>query len=152
MLVIAGIMSFAGLLRPLAERGLDGGQMLRMLAWLLPAMATYSLPVAALFATTFVYGRLAADNEVVAMRAAGIPTGLTGLCLPALVLATLVMGANFTLLSFVVPAANLQVERVVYSNLATLSANEINRTKRLTFNSGQERITLTADSAVIIDP
>src|SRR5688572_5089635 len=152
MLVIAGIMSFAGLLRPLAERGLDGGQMLRMLAWLLPAMATYSLPVAAVFATTFVYGRLAADNEIVAMRAAGIPTGLTGLTFPALVLGAGAFAVSFGLLSFVVPAANLQVERVVYSNLAQLSANEINRTKRLSFGSASGHLTLTADSAVVIDP
>jgi lipopolysaccharide export LptBFGC system permease protein LptF len=152
MLVIAGIMSFAGLLRPLAERGLDGGQMLRMLAWLLPAMATYSLPVAAVFATTFVYGRLAADNEIVAMRAAGIPTGLIGLSFPALVLGAGAFAVSFGLLSFVVPAANLQVERVVYSNLAQLSANEINRTKRLSFGSASGHLTLTADSAVVIDP
>jgi lipopolysaccharide export LptBFGC system permease protein LptF len=150
--VIAGIMSFAGLLRPLTERGLDGSQVIRMLAWLLPAMATYSLPVAALFATTFVYDRLAADNEIVAMRAAGIPTGLTGLTLPALVLATATMAISFGLLSFVVPAANLQVERVVYSNLARLSANEINRTKRLSLAGGGGNLTLTADSASIIDP
>jgi lipopolysaccharide export LptBFGC system permease protein LptF len=152
MLVIAGIMSFAGLLRPLSERGLDLGQMLRMLAWLLPAMATYSLPVAAVFATTFVYGRLAADNEIVAMRAAGIPTGLTGLTFPALVLGAGAFAISFGLLSLIVPAANLQVERVVYSNLAQLSANEINRTKRLGFGSASGHLTLTADSAVVIDP
>lgn len=152
LLVIAGIMSFAGLLRPLAERGLDGGQVLRMLAWLMPAMATYSLPVAALFATTFVYGRLAADNEIVAMRAAGIPTGLTGLILPALVVGSGALAVSFGLLSFIVPAANLQVERVVYSNLARLSANEINRTKRLSFTGGGGYLTITADSAAVIDP
>ncbi len=151
MVVIAGIMSFAGLLRPLAERGLDGGQVLRMLAWLMPAMATYSLPVAALFATTFVYGRLAADNEIVAIRAAGIPTGLTGVSLPALVLGALALGISFGFLSFIVPVANLQVEKVVYSNLAQLSANEINRSKRLSFAGAGGHLTLTADSAAVID-
>src|SRR6478736_9525029 len=69
---LAGIMSFGGLLRPLTEHGLDAGQAARMLTYFMPAMTTYSLPVAALFATTVVYGRLAADNEITAMRAAGI--------------------------------------------------------------------------------
>jgi lipopolysaccharide export system permease protein len=69
---LAGIMSFGGLLRPLTEHGLDAGQVGKMLTYFMPAMMTYSLPVAALFATSVVYGRLAADNEITAMR----PTGL----------------------------------------------------------------------------
>ena len=150
--VIAGILSFAGLLRPLSERGLDGGQVVRMLAWLLPAMATYSLPVAALFATTFVYGRLAADNETTAMRAAGVGTGPLGISFPAVALGLCAGGVSLGLLCFVVPAANLQVERVVYSNLARLSANEVNRTKRLLFKGGGGKLTITADSAAVLSP
>src|SRR5207244_6983471 len=69
---LAGIMSFGGLLRPLTEHGLDARQAAKMLSYFLPAMMTYSLPVAALFAATVVYGRLAADNEITAMRAVGI--------------------------------------------------------------------------------
>src|SRR5881409_4030020 len=69
---LAGIMSFGGLLRPLTEHGLDAGQAARMLSYFMPAMMTYSLPIAALFATTVVYGRLSADNELTACRAAGI--------------------------------------------------------------------------------
>src|SRR2546421_8962802 len=68
---LAGIMSFGGLLRPLTEHGLDAGQAAKMLSYFMPAMTTYSLPIAALFATTVVYGRLAADNEITAMRSAG---------------------------------------------------------------------------------
>src|SRR3954453_21804157 len=73
---LAGIMSFGGLLRPLTEHGLDASQAAKMLSYFMPAMSTYSLPIAALFATTMVYGRLAADNELTACRAAGISFGL----------------------------------------------------------------------------
>src|SRR5205807_6085687 len=69
---LAGIMSFGGLLRPLTHQGLDLGQVGRMLTFFGPAMTTYSFPVAALFATTVVYGRLAADNELTACRAGGM--------------------------------------------------------------------------------
>src|SRR3954471_16876245 len=69
---LAGIMSFGGLLRPLTQNGLDVGQGGKILTYFMPAMSTYSLPVAALFATTMVYGRLSGDNELTAMRAAGI--------------------------------------------------------------------------------
>src|SRR3954463_9757402 len=85
---LAGIMSFGGLLRPLTEHGLDASQAGQMLTYFTPAMMTYSLPIAALFATTVVYGRLAADNEVTACRAAGI--SYMAVALPAVVLGFLV--------------------------------------------------------------
>ena len=66
--VIAGIMSLGGLLRPLTHQGLDASQVGRVLTYLMPAMSTYSLPIAALFATAIVYGRLSADNELTACR------------------------------------------------------------------------------------
>src|SRR5277367_6009503 len=90
---LAGIMSFAGLLRPLTENGLDMGQVNRLLLYSMPAMCTYSLPVAALFAATMVYGRFSSDNELTAMRAGGIgylsPRKFS-IALPALVLGLLV--------------------------------------------------------------
>src|SRR5271170_5640317 len=85
---LAGIMSFGGLLRPLTETGLDAKQVGKMLTYLTPAMMAYSLPAAALFATTVVYGRLAADNELTACRAAGISYSVIGL--PAVVLGLVV--------------------------------------------------------------
>src|SRR3982750_2971056 len=81
---LAGIMSFGGLLRPVTEHGLDASQAAKMLSYFMPAMTTYSLPVAALFATTVVYGRLAADNELLACGAAGLSYISVGM--PALVL------------------------------------------------------------------
>jgi hypothetical protein len=128
---LAWVMSFAGLLKPVSEHGLGPKQALTILLWLLPAMFAYALPVAALFATSFVYGRMSADNEATAAKAAGIPISIGGLLLPAAVLAAMLGGVNLALVSVVVPAANLQVERTIWSNLAALAANAINRTSRL---------------------
>jgi lipopolysaccharide export LptBFGC system permease protein LptF len=122
---LAGIMSFAGLLRPLTEHGLDGSQVGQMLAYLTPAMMTYSLPIAALFATTMVYGRLSADNELTACRASGVSH--LAMAVPALVLGLTVAIVSLLFLSFVVPVFTLKVERVIYSNLARLVANKIER-------------------------
>ena len=79
--VLSGIMSFGGLLRPLYEFGLSMSQVATILAYSGPAMTAYSLPIAALFATTIVYGRFGADNEVTACRAAGIH--YLGMSMPA---------------------------------------------------------------------
>src|SRR5688572_17295528 len=99
--VLAGIMSFGGLLRPLTEHGLDASQAVRMLSYFMPAMSTYSLPIAALFAAPMVYGRLSADNELTACRAAGISFLAMGL--PALMLGLFVSIASLLCLCFVVP-------------------------------------------------
>ena len=148
-LALAGIMSFAGLLRPLTQHGLNGMQVAQMLGYFMPAMTTYSLPVAALFATTMVYGRFSADNELVAARAAGISHWM--ISLPALVLGLLVATVSLAMLAFLVPLATLQVERVIYSNLAQLVANQIDRTHTIDFNQDETALTIWAGSARVID-
>jgi lipopolysaccharide export LptBFGC system permease protein LptF len=134
---LAGIMSFGGLLRPLTEHGLDAGQAATMLSYFMPAMTTYSLPIAALFATTVTYGRLAADNEITAMRSAGIPffhpTAGGGIALPAVILGFLVAFISLVCLCFIVPIFTLRVEQVIYSNLAQLISNQIERTHYIKF-------------------
>src|ERR1700753_1295531 len=87
---LAGIMSFGGLLRPLTREGLDAGQVARTLTFFGPAMTPHSSPVAALFATAVVYGRLAADNELTACKAGGISLLSLTVSGPALVLGLIV--------------------------------------------------------------
>ncbi len=145
--VLSGIMSFGGLLRPLTQHGLDAIQVATMLMNFLPAMMTYSLPIAALFATTVVYGRLSADNELTACRAAGI-SHLT-LALPAMVMGLVVSGIAVLLLSFVVPYFTLNVEKTIYSNLGQLVVNQIERRQRITLE-GPQPITIFAQSAQML--
>src|SRR4051794_17690257 len=146
---LAGIMSFGGLLRPLTEHGLNAGQAAKMLSYFMPAMTTYSLPIAALFATTVVYGRLAADNELVACRAAGI--SFVSIGLPAVVLGLVVALISLLFLCFIVPVFTLKVEKVIYSNLAQIIANQIERTHQIKFNKDT---TIFAQEAAVapIDP
>ncbi len=135
--VLAGIMSFGGLLKPLTRHGLDGSQVALMLTYAMPAMTTYSLPVAVLFACTFVYGRLAADNELTAIRAAGVSLAATAL--PGLVLGLVAAVISTAMLSYVVPAATFGAERVIYSNIAKLAANEVRRQGNIKLGSGSTR-------------
>src|SRR3954469_16343954 len=128
---LAGIMSFGGLLRPLTQQGLDAGQVSKMLGYFTFPMMAYSLPVAALFAATMVYGRLGADNELTACRAGGISH--VGAAMPAFVLGLLVALLSLVMLCFVVPIYTLKVERVIYSNMAKLIANRIERTHEIKF-------------------
>lgn len=136
--VIAGIMSFGGLLRPLTRHGLDVMQVISMWAYMMPAMMTYSLPVAAVFATSIVYGRLSADNELTACRAAGI--GYGAVVMPAVSLGLVSALTSLVFLSFVVPFFSLQVEQVVYSNVAKFIASEIQRSHEFSLGKGKPAI------------
>ena len=128
---LAGIMSFGGLLRPLTQQGLDATQVGQLLSYFTPAMTAYSFPIAALFATTMVYGRLSADNELTACRAAGI--SLLSVAVPAFVLGVVVALVSLLFLWFVVPAFTLKAEKVIYSNIAKLVATRIDRTHQIPF-------------------
>jgi len=145
---LAGIMSFGGLLKPITEHGLDAGQVGQILYYFMPAMTSYSLPIAALFATTMVYGRLSADNEITACRACGL--SYLSLTIPALLLGVVVAGCSLVLLSFVVPVATLKVEQVIYSNLARLVANEIERTHSLKFPGAGDDLRIYAEGAAVV--
>jgi len=148
---LAAIMSFGGLLRPLTENGLDLSQVGKMLTYLTPAMMAYSLPAAALFATTVTYGRLAADNELTACRAAGISYAAIGL--PAVVLGLMVAIISLVLLCFIVPVFSLKVERVIYSNLAQVFVSKIDRNHQIRIDTGSGKAqTVFAEQARPLPP
>jgi lipopolysaccharide export LptBFGC system permease protein LptF len=147
---LAGIMSFGGLLRPIYEQGLNAAQVGKLLAYFMPAMTTYSLPIAALFATTMVYGRLSADNEITACRAAGIPLGPFGMALPAMVMGLILALVSLLLLCFIVPIFWLKIENVLYSNLAEVVANQIHRTHQIRFDHSNTSLTVYAQDAEVL--
>ncbi len=126
---LTAIMSFGGLLRPLTRQGLNAVQVVEMLGYFMPAMSTYAFPIAALFAATLVYGRLATDNELTAMRASGISH--MGIAVPGIVLGLIVAGISMAMVCFVVPVAIMRVERVMYSNVSQWMVTQIERNHEL---------------------
>ena len=128
-IVLGGIMSFGGILKPLTQYGLSGTQLGRMLLYFLPAMQTYSLPIAALFATTVVYGRLSADNELTACRGGGV--SYLAMAVPAFVLGLGLSLLSLLSLSFIVPHFTLKVEKVVFASLAEMVQKNIQRSHKL---------------------
>jgi lipopolysaccharide export LptBFGC system permease protein LptF len=95
-LVFSSLMLTQNLLRTLADltEATGGGasvwDLLRVLGYLMPTLATYALPVAFLFGVLLAVSRLASESEVLAMRACGL--GMTALVGPVVVLSVLVSG------------------------------------------------------------
>jgi lipopolysaccharide export system permease protein len=69
---ITGILLLAGIVAEASQQGLAPGQILAIIPLLIPSTLPYTIPATTLFATCVVYGRLAADNEILAIRASGI--------------------------------------------------------------------------------
>ncbi len=68
---LTGLFVIAGLVAEATQRGLAPSQIISVIPLLIPNTLPYTLPATALFATCIVYGRLSADNEILAVNSAG---------------------------------------------------------------------------------
>src|SRR5437016_10280734 len=84
---LTGILLLAGVISEAMKNGFGPMQILVMIPLLLPSMLPFTLPTTTLFATCLVYGRLAADNEILALKAAGVH--IVHVIWPALLLGSL---------------------------------------------------------------
>ncbi|MBI5864784.1 MAG: LptF/LptG family permease [Planctomycetes bacterium] len=113
---LTGLFTMAGALYNVVRyEGLTASDVFNILPFLLPGAVAIALPVGALFAGTIVYGRLAADNELTACRAAGI--NIYRLFLAVLLLALSVTLATTLLVNYVMPDFVKRVERYARANI-----------------------------------
>ncbi len=63
----------AGLAQQLISQGLGPWAVLEMIPYFLPISMQFAIPATLLFAVCSVYGRISADNELLAVMAAGVP-------------------------------------------------------------------------------
>jgi lipopolysaccharide export system permease protein len=92
--------------RAAVEYGFPMLELLRLVAYRIPALVSFALPMAMLLGTVLGYGRLAEGREIEAMQTSGIP--LERIALPSLVLAAGVCGATFLLNEVVVPSTEMR--------------------------------------------
>src|SRR5207253_6917454 len=69
---ITGIIVLAAIVVEASQRGLGPGQILAAIPLIVPSMLPFIIPPTTLFASCVVFGRLSHDNEIVAIKAAGI--------------------------------------------------------------------------------
>ncbi|HAL46025.1 MAG: hypothetical protein A2Y12_14940 [Planctomycetes bacterium GWF2_42_9] len=132
------VMSLGSILRPIQEYGVGPKQVFDLLCYFLPVTMTFVLPVAALFATTLVYGRFAADNEFDACRSSGISPSM--LFYPALILAIVIAIANLLLSFHVVPAYVQRADMAVKADAKQILFRNIQRQGYYSMPGGRFRI------------
>lgn len=95
---------FKQVIGELAAGRIDGLQALELIALLLPGVLPYALPLGVLTGMLIAFGRLGAQNELTAMRAAG--TSLLRLATPALLFAGLLASLSVLINLEIAPRAN----------------------------------------------
>ena len=95
--------------------GLTPMDVIRLTPLIIPVTLPYTVPVSLLFAVTLVYGRLAGDNEIVAIKTAGVGIG-TVMC-PSLAFG-LVLGVVLAQASNDwIPRAGHNAKTILFANL-----------------------------------
>jgi lipopolysaccharide export system permease protein len=69
---ITGIIVMAAVVAEASQRGLGPAQILAAIPLIVPSMLPFIIPPTTLFASCVVYGRLAHDNELTAIKSAGV--------------------------------------------------------------------------------
>src|SRR5437660_2065091 len=72
LLGITGIIVMAAIVVEASQRGFGPGQILAAIPLLVPSMLPFIIPPTTLFASCVVFGRLGHDNEITAIKSAGI--------------------------------------------------------------------------------
>src|SRR3954464_11722699 len=103
VLVIGNI--FRKLLPLLVNHDLPVEYLLAFVAYVLPFSLIFTIPWGLLTAVLLVFGRLSADNELIALRANGV--GISRICAPLVAVALVCFGICFWLNVSVAPAAQL---------------------------------------------
>src|SRR4051794_37024892 len=115
LLTITSIFVLFMLMAEAAKMGLTPSDILTLIPFVVPGSLPYTIPVSLLFAVTVVYGRLASDNEVIAVKTAGLSAWTV--LWPALMLGGTVSGLLLYLSNGPIPRANNQAKLVVYKNM-----------------------------------
>ncbi len=150
LLTSVGLMAVLGLgsgvMNMLKLDGISAIQLLKVMALVFPVAGTLTLPIAALFAATVTYGRLSADNELVACRSSGI--NIHELFLPTMAISLASALVSFIFFNFMIPSMIRNIDEYVASDLPRLVKERLSSPERLTV----DKFTLFSETSHIEAP
>ncbi len=121
---LTGMILMGGIVGEASRNGLSPLQILGAIPLLLPSLLPYTIPTTTLFATCIVYGRLSADNEIIALKSAGIH--IIHMLWPALLLGLVASVITMILYVDVIPSTRFSmrtravgdIEELLYAMLS----------------------------------
>ncbi len=118
LLTITAVFVLLTVMAKAASVGLGPLELLQLIPYMIPMSLPYTVPVSLLFAATVVYGRLAGDNEVIAVKTAGLSAMV--LIWPSVLLALALSLTLSRLSSTFIPESNAAVKKLIYKNIEDL--------------------------------
>jgi lipopolysaccharide export system permease protein len=115
---ITGILLMAGIIAEASQQGLGPTQILAAIPLLVPSTLPYTIPATTLFAACVVYGRLAADNEILAIKSAGI--NVLKVVRPGILLGVAMSAATMGLYYRVIPYTHHLLRAMVFNDAEEL--------------------------------
>ena len=89
---------------------------LSFIAYILPFSLTFTIPWGFLTAVLLVFGKMSAENELIALRSSGV--SISRICIPVLALALICVGVCLWINVDVAPRAQIKMKNALY-NIAT---------------------------------
>ena len=136
------VMTVFGVAEPLREQGLSGLQVLRLFVFTVPVMLSLTLPIAALFGATIVYGRFSQNNELLAAKASGVSA--IHILRPALALGLVVTLLSLVMSDYVTPAMAARGEKFVLANVEGFALQQLRKMNYVREIMVQELLTITS--------
>ncbi len=111
ILVLTILLVVMGVVGEAAKNGLGAAQIIQILPYLVPSLLPYTIPATLLLTVCIVYGRMAGDHEVTAIKAAGI--NVFTILLPSFVLGAALSLGTFILTDQFIPWGRANIESVI---------------------------------------
>jgi lipopolysaccharide export system permease protein len=126
------LLVFVGVFGEAKKFDLGIWQILQIMPFVVPSLMPYTIPATLLLTVCVVYGRMAGDNEIIAVRAAGIH--IMHLIWPSLFLAGILSVVALFLNDQIIPWSFANIERII-----TLALEDIIYDKLRTENQINDR-------------
>jgi len=126
---LTGLFLLAGIIQQAIQLGLSPAQIVAAIPLFVPFTLPYTIPATTLFATCVVYGRLAHDNEIVAVKGAGVH--LFSLLSPAILLGLITAGATAALYHTVIPRTQQMLQEELLKDPEEALYSALRREKSL---------------------
>jgi lipopolysaccharide export system permease protein len=130
---LTGLFLIVGVVQQASQHGLTAAQLFRAIPLFVPSTLPLTIPATTLFASCVVYGRLSHDNEVIALKAAGVH--LFVIVKPAVLLGVLTTTATAALYHTTIPRTQQEFYAEILSDPEEVLYNMLRRDRCLRHQS-----------------
>ena len=109
------MLTFVGVISEATRNGLGPKLILQILPFIVPSLMPFTIPATLLLTVTVVYGRMSGDQEITAIKAAGI--NVMSIIMPSLVIGVVLSLGTFVLTDQFIPWAKSNTKKIIATGM-----------------------------------